>query len=153
MSSVILTTTRGVITLILRADVAPVTAQHAATVMAKVFAGATFYRSDFVIQCGLHGTAKVSPLPNLAVNESTRAGALSNTRGAVAVAHWDKPDCGNSEFFISLQDNLHLDTAFGGYCVFATVRVDDAVSWRTIDAIAAAIPTGEKPVIEKVEIA
>jgi len=30
------------------------------------------------------------------VNESSAPGALSNTRGAVAVAHWDVPDCGDS---------------------------------------------------------
>ena len=57
----------------------------------KLFDGTSFYRSDFVIQMGLHGTGKVNPYPALPVNES---GRLSNTRGTAAVAHWDVPDCG-----------------------------------------------------------
>ena len=57
----------------------------------------------------------------------------------MAVAHWDVPDCGSSEYFISLGDNKHLDSAYGGYCVFARVKLDDAVSWKTIDKIAEAI--------------
>lgn len=62
------------------------------------------------------------------------------------MAHWDVPDCGNSEFFINLGNNSHLDTAYGGYCCFAQVAADDAESWRTIDSIAAAIKGGEKAV-------
>ena len=46
---------------------------------------------------------------------------IPNTRGGVAIAHWDVPDNGNSEFFINLKTNSHLDQAYGGYCVFAEV--------------------------------
>ena len=46
----------------------------------------------------------------------------SNVRGTCSVAHWDVPDCGNTEFFINLKPNPHLDEAYGGYCVFAAVR-------------------------------
>ena len=37
------------------------------------------------------------------------------------------------------QENPHLDTAYGGYCVFAQVQEGDAASYATVDAIAAAI--------------
>jgi cyclophilin family peptidyl-prolyl cis-trans isomerase len=83
-----------------------------------------------------------NPYASLARNES---GKLSNARGTVSVAHWDVPDCGNSEFFINLQDSPHLDKAYGGYCVFA--RVADKPSWTTVDKIAAAIAGGKKAVL------
>lgn len=131
----------GVIVLQLRPDVAPVTVAHISKLVShKLFDATTFYRSDFVIQCGLHGTGKVNPYPALAVNETK----LSNTRGTAAIAHWDVPDCGNAEFFINLGDNAHLDSAYGGYCVFAAVAADDAASWVACDAIAKAIAKGGK---------
>ena len=46
----------------------------------------------------------------------------------------------------------HLDKAYGGYCVFATVAPGDTASWATINAIAAAVPRGENPVITKAEV-
>lgn len=48
-----------------------------------------------------------------------------------------RPDCGNSEFFINLQANTHLDKAYGGYCVFAVA--EGAESEATMDRIAAAV--------------
>ena len=73
---------------------------------------------------------------------------------AAAMAHWDVPDNGNSEWFISLQANPHLDEAYGGYCVFAQVESADAASWKTVDAIATAIAKGGKqPRVEAVELA
>lgn len=153
MSKLVLTTPLGAITLVLRADAAPATVKHvSALVTSGVLSSASFYRSDFVIQFGLHGSQQKSPLPDLAVNEATRAGALSNGKGAAAVAHWDVPDCGNSEYFISLKDNPHLDTAYGGYTVFAMVAPGDAASWATIDAIAKAVPKGDKPRVTRAEI-
>ena len=66
------------------------------------------------------------------MNESQSENALSNDRGTFAVAHWDVPDCGNSEFFINLKHNKHLDTACGGYCVFAKIASDDAKSFSVV---------------------
>ena len=86
--------------------------------------GSSFYRSDFVIQCGLH--PKKCPYANLTVNETKSNVFVSNTRGTAAIAHWDVPDCGNTEFFINLKPNLHLDAAYGGYCVFAEVDGDES---------------------------
>ena len=74
---------------------------------------------------------------------------VSNTRGTAAIAHWDVPDCGNSEFFINLGTNAHLDEAYGGYCVFA--QVEDDASFAIVDAIAAAVKSkGGKVAIEKI---
>lgn len=147
--SLVVTTALGKIILRLRADAAPVTAAHISKLARDgIFGGGSFYRSDFVIQCGLHGTSIKNPHPPLSVNETR----LSNRRGTASVAHWDVPDCGNSEWFINLQDSLHLDSAYGGYCVFAEVAEDDAASWATIRAIAKAIPAGEKPAILRCEV-
>ena len=54
----------------------------------------------------------------------------------------DCQDCGDSEAFINLSDNAHLDAAYGGYCVFARVLETDAASWATVAAIAAAVKKG-----------
>ena len=84
---------------------------------------------------------------DLKVNETHTGPKLSNTRGTAAIAHWDVPDCGNSEFFINLQTNAHLEDAYGGYCVFAEVAPDDAASFAVVDQIAGAIKTKQKVAI------
>lgn len=65
-------------------------------------------------------------------------------------AHFDVPDNGNTEFFINLQHNKHLDKAYGGYCVFAEVNND--ASMQVCQAIAKAIPQGAKPKITSMTI-
>ena len=145
----------GNITLTLRADAAPKTVAHiAALVSDGLYNGCCFYRSDFVIQCGLQTAAGQNvnnPHPDLPVNETAQAPRVSNTRGTCAVAHWDVPDNGNSEWFINLKTNAHLDEAYGGYCVFAQVA-DDA-SFAVVDAIAQAILQGQKPEINSISLA
>ena len=154
MSSVVIATTLGRIFLNLQIGVAPKTVAHfIRLVQSKVLDGTSFYRSDFVIQFGLHGTGRKSSFPPLTVNESTSRGALSNVRGALAVAHWDVPDCGDTEFFISLKENTHLDTAYGGYCVFATISPEDVASWSVVDKIAIAVARKENTRIDTVVIA
>merc|ERR1740121_119631 len=101
---------------------------------------ATFYRSDFVIQCGLYPNPPPASLGNLPVNETASGTKISNTRGTAAIAHFDVPDNGNTEFFINLKANDHLDTVYGGYCVFA--KVADQASFATVDKIAAAVTKG-----------
>lgn len=153
MSRLVLTTPLGEIALALLQDAAPATAAHFARLASTgVLSGSSFYRSDFVIQFGLHGSGRASPHGPLAVNESARPGRVSNVRGTCAVAHWDVPDCGDSEAFISLADNTHLDAAYGGYCVFARVRDDDAASWATIGAIAAAVKKGGNVPVSKAAV-
>ena len=144
-----MTTAEGVINFRLRADAAPDTVQYITKcVHSKLYDGREFYRSDFVIQCGLHGSGVANPHGDLSVNETTRAPMMSNVRGTCSIAHWDVPDCGNTEFFVNLQHNAHLDEAYGGYCVFAEVA-DDA-SFAVVDRIAAAVKGGTHTKILKV---
>ena len=149
-----LETSLGNIELCLRSNSAPKAVEHIKKLVSDgLYNGCCFYRSDFVIQCGLQrqdGSSVKNPYPSLDVNETSLNVRISNKRGTVSVAHWDVPDCGNSEFFINLQENPHLDSAYGGYCVFAEVANRD--SYRVVDAIAAAIPKGEKPLIKKMFI-
>mmetsp|Transcript_4213 Transcript_4213/g.8797 ORF Transcript_4213/g.8797 Transcript_4213/m.8797 type:complete len:155 (+) Transcript_4213:51-515(+) len=135
----------GVIAMRFHAAAAPQTTSYiAALIKSGAYNGKTFYRSDFVIQCGLHPAE--CPVPNLTVNETNLAPKIGNSRGKAAVAHWDTPDCGNSEFFINLQANPHLDEAYGGYCVFAEVA--DKNSYTTVDKIAKAIASGAQQTIK-----
>ena len=61
----------GVIRMKLRPDAAPTTAAYISKLAQDgVYDGCTFYRSDFVIQCGLHGTGKSAP-ENLKINETS----------------------------------------------------------------------------------
>mmetsp|Transcript_92177 Transcript_92177/g.256560 ORF Transcript_92177/g.256560 Transcript_92177/m.256560 type:complete len:151 (+) Transcript_92177:87-539(+) len=127
-------TSCGDISLRLRPDSAPITVDYIVkAVKDGLYNGKQFYRSDFVIQCGLHGSG-VSPPGNLPKNETRFGTLISNTRGTCAIAHWDVPDCGNTEFFVNLQTNAHLDEAYGGYCVFAEVADDP--SFAVVDRIA-----------------
>ncbi len=145
--SLTLTTELGAITLRFLPDAAPTTCEFVKKyVGAKLYDGATFYRSDFVIQCGTHGLNRTNPIGDLPVNETNSGTRRSNTRGTASIAHWDVPDCGNTEFFINLQTNAHLDSAYGGYCVFAEVEQSDSTSFQAVDAIAAAIKGGKKSV-------
>uniref|UniRef100_A0A7S4GCQ1 peptidylprolyl isomerase n=1 Tax=Eutreptiella gymnastica TaxID=73025 RepID=A0A7S4GCQ1_9EUGL len=129
----------------LRPDLAPQTCQYISKIVSDgLYNGCCFYRADFVIQAGLTkatGGNVANPYGRLTVNESKG----HNGRGSVAIAHWDcvegcgtsctkhAPDCGGSEWFINLKDNAHLDTTWGGYCVFAEVA--DGNSMQVVDAI------------------
>ncbi|CAB9501538.1 cis-trans isomerase [Seminavis robusta] len=136
-SSLVLRTDLGEITLRLLPESAPQTVAYVSKLVdSKIYNGTSFYRSDFVIQFGLH--PKKNPHGDMTVNETTYNGVVSNARGTAALAHFDVPDCGSSEVFINLSDNPHLDAAYGGFCVFARVENDPA-SFATVDAIAAAV--------------
>ena len=151
MAALTLRTELGSITLALLPAIAPTTVAHVVRHVAEgLYTGLCFYRSDFVVQFGTFGSAKTSSHAPLAVNESGRG--KSNTRGTLAVAHHDVPDCGSTELFINLGDNRHLDQAYGGYCVLAEVAAADAASWATIAAIAAAVKAGSKPKILAAEV-
>ena len=103
-TSLTMSTSEGDIVLTLRYDSAPITAAYIADAAKQgLYDGKTFYRSDFVIQCGLHPEA--CPLPSLPVNETAQNTFVSNTRGTCAIAHFDVPDNGNCEFFINLGTN------------------------------------------------
>jgi cyclophilin family peptidyl-prolyl cis-trans isomerase len=58
-----------------------------------------------------------------------------------------------AEFFINLGANTHLDTAYGGYCVFAQVEEDDAASFKVVDDIAAAVKSGTNVKVSSMTVA
>ena len=90
-------TEAGAITLRLRPDAAPETVKYILQCVAsRLYDGREFYRSDFVIQFGLHGSGVENPHGNLSVNETSKHAKLSNLRGSCSVAHWDVPDCAHS---------------------------------------------------------
>ena len=79
----------GTIVLMMRPTSSPKTVAHIRSlVSAKLYDGCSFYRSDFVIQCGLHGSKQVNNFPDISANESQNCG-LSNVKGTASVAHFD----------------------------------------------------------------
>jgi cyclophilin family peptidyl-prolyl cis-trans isomerase len=148
-----LKTELGDITLQFRRDAAPETVTYIETLIQqhRLYDGTSFYRSDFVIQCGTYDGLKkledrpINPLDKLHVNETHMHVPILNTRGTASFAHWDVPDCGNTEWFINLRCNTHLDTVYGGYCVFAEI-IDNA-SFKVVDAIADVIASGKKKTV------
>ena len=151
MSRIVIHSECGIIMGELRHDVAPVTVSHILRHFREnLYEGTSFYRSDFVIQFGLFGSGKTSSYPPLNVNESGRG--ASNKRGTFAVAHHDKPDCGSTELFINLEANSHLDSAYGGYAVWAAVNDSDNESWKTIMEIAARVKSGGKVRVLRTEV-
>ena len=146
-------TGQGIIRMAMRPDSAPETVRYISDCVGRsLYNGREFYRSDFVIQCGLHGSGCANPLGDLKVNETNMHERVSNTRGTASIAHWDVPDCGNTEFFINLQNNAHLDTAYGGYCVFAEVKDSDEESFAVVDRIAAEVKSCKHTIITSMHL-
>lgn len=119
-------TTKGVIVLDLYPDQAPETvANFLRLVDSGFYDGLSFHRvvPGFMIQTGGYD-AKLNhrEAPRLVPNESNNA--LSNFRGAVAMARLDDPDSAGSQFFINVRNNAHLDGSAGrpGYTVFGRVE-------------------------------
>ncbi|KAJ1470206.1 hypothetical protein T484DRAFT_1848670 [Baffinella frigidus] len=100
---------------------------------------------------GLYGTDRSHNFGDLPVNEAATGVVLSNTKGTVSIAHHDVPDNGNTEFFINLGSNDHLDTAYGGYCVFAQVADDSSMA--VCEKIAAEVKGGTQTLIHSVTVA
>ena len=72
-------TQEGMIALRLRPDAAPETVDYITKCVASgLYDGREFYRSDFVIQCGLHGSGVANPHGDLTVNEAKRCGAAAS---------------------------------------------------------------------------
>mmetsp|Transcript_25184 Transcript_25184/g.70982 ORF Transcript_25184/g.70982 Transcript_25184/m.70982 type:complete len:150 (+) Transcript_25184:63-512(+) len=140
----------GNINLRLRPDAAPVTCEYIRSAAQQgLYDGKSFYRSDFVIQCGLHGS-DAKPPDDISKNETKEHVIISNTRGTCAIAHHDGEN-GNTEFFINLGANTHLDDAFGGFCVFA--EVNDDASFAVVDLIASEVKAKGRVPISKVVVA
>ncbi len=143
---VIITTSKGDITVELNPAKAPITVKNfLAYVDKKSYDGTIFHRviQDFMIQGGgltpdFHEKATMAPIKNEAGN------GLSNARGTIAMARTPEVDSATSQFFINTVDNPGLDhqnnTLDGfGYCVFGKV----VAGLEVVDAIAK-VPVGIK---------
>jgi cyclophilin family peptidyl-prolyl cis-trans isomerase len=87
-----------------------------ATVVHRVVAGARVEIGGFV-----RGALIEKPTRDPIANEAPNA--LTNVRGAIAMAHGDDPASAAAQFFINLRDNPDLDAseASAGYAVFGRV--------------------------------
>lgn len=120
-----LSTSMGDIDVVLYPDKAPRTvANFLERVDEGFYEGLIFHRvvAGFVIQTGGYDAElNYREPPGNVPNES--ANGLRNTRGTLAMARLTDPDSANTQFFINVKDNGHLDAAAGrpGYAVFGRV--------------------------------
>ncbi|XXK23487.1 peptidylprolyl isomerase [Arenicellales bacterium nBUS_48] len=157
-------TSKGLITLALDAEKAPVTvANFIDYVKSGHFDGTIFHRviPGFVIQGGgMESGMKEKPTQKPIENEADNG--LKNVTGSICMARTNDPHSATSQFFINLKDNQFLDHTEKspqgwGYAVFG--QVTDGMD--VVEAIAA-VQTGnagfhqdvpvEDIVVEKVTI-
>jgi len=122
---VLLETSKGVITLELYPDKAPVTVENfLAYVDSGFYDGTVFHRviPKFMIQGGgftpdMRKKQTRPPIKNEAGN------GLRNSRGTIAMARTQEIDSATSQFFINIADNTFLDHGVRdfGYAVFGSV--------------------------------
>ncbi|MCY3811322.1 MAG: peptidylprolyl isomerase [Gammaproteobacteria bacterium] len=118
-------TSMGMLTVELWPEKAPLTVDNFLKLVNDGFyVGTVFHRviPNFMIQAGGYdaGLAYREP-PRTVVNESAN-GAL-NVRWTIAMARHSDPDSADSQFFINVADNAHLDATPDkpGYTVFGTL--------------------------------
>lgn len=141
---VVLSTTKGDITIELFAEEAPVTVENVLEyVRSGFYEGTVFHRviPRFVIQGG-GLTADMQRKPTRAPIRNEADNGLKNQRGTLSMARTSDPHSATSQFFINLVDNASLDQPPGGgwgYAVFGKV----VAGMEVVDAIAQ-VPTGFK---------
>jgi peptidyl-prolyl cis-trans isomerase B (cyclophilin B) len=126
---VLISTSRGDITVALDAAKAPKTVENFLAYVADGFYdGTIFHRviNGFMIQgggleAGLKPKSTRAPIPNEADN------GLSNETGTIAMARTSDPHSARAQFYINVADNDFLDhvaptDASFGYCVFGRVE-------------------------------
>ena len=140
-AEITLQTTRGDIVITLDPAGAPITAgQFLGLVKTGHYNGAAVYRIEpgFIIQLGDLDQKldyRAPKLPPIELETSTN----KHARGAVALAHAEDPNSGQSTFYIDLDENASLNATTGaapnttGYAVFGHVTAGMDV----VDAIAA----------------
>ena len=131
--SVLLETSAGEIRIRLLPDKAPRTVDNFLQLADDGFYdGLIFHRviANFVIQAGGYDAElNHRKPPRTVANESFNG--LRNRRGTVAMARLSDPNSADAQFFINVNDNVHLDAKAGqpGYTVFGEVTVGmDAVT-------------------------
>ena len=86
--------------------------------------GLVFHRviANFMIQGGGY-TPDLTYKPGPATVDNESFNGVKNTRGTIAMARLDDPDSADTQFFINVKDNPHLDADGGraGYTVFGRV--------------------------------
>lgn len=118
-------TNRGVITLELDAEKAPLTVENfVAYVNSGHYDGTVFHRviQGFMIQGGGFDQ-RLRQKPTRAAIRNEASNGLSNRSGTIAMARTNVPDSATAQFFINLVDNTNLDARPGsaGYAVFGHV--------------------------------
>lgn len=123
---VLLVTTMGNISIELYGDM-PITSKNFENlVRTRVFEGTIFHRvvHDFVIQGG-DASVKGVDVPTIPDELPNKH---SNVRGSVAMAKTSEPNSATSQFYISLKDNLRLDSNYSVFGkVIAGMDVVDAI--------------------------
>jgi cyclophilin family peptidyl-prolyl cis-trans isomerase len=134
-----LETSMGNIDIELLPDKAPKTVENFLTLVDDGFYdGLIFHRvvAGFVIQAGGYDEGmSYRPPPGTVENES--ANRLPNRKYSVAMARLSDPDSADTQFFINVKDNGHLDWQPGrpGYTVFGQVvaGMDVATAIELVD--------------------
>ena len=122
---VAINTNHGVIELELYPELAPLTvANFLELVDAEFYTDLIFHRviANFMIQGGGYNQQmRYIPGPKKVPNESFNG--VKNAKGCVAMARLSDPDSADTQFFINVKDNPHLDASGGqpGYTVFGCV--------------------------------
>ena len=120
-----ITTSFGGIQIELLEEMAPLTVAHFLQLVdSDFYDGLVFHRviENFMIQGGGYTTEyKYVPVGNRVKNES--ANGLRNLPGTVAMARLSDPDSADSQFFLNVAENPHLDATPGnpGYTVFGQI--------------------------------
>ncbi len=128
-------TNLGAFQLELYPEQAPVTVNNFLSLVdEKFYDGLTFHRvaPNFVIQAGGYDAQLNYRMPPRTVpNESFNG--LQNRKGFAAMARLGDPDSADSQFFINVKDNGHLDPRPGmpGYTVFGRV----IAGWSVVEDI------------------
>ncbi|MFP8965300.1 peptidylprolyl isomerase [Pokkaliibacter sp. CJK22405] len=165
MSTVILHTNHGDITIALDHDKAPKTAANfEAYVKDGFYNGVIFHRviDGFMVQGGGFEPGMTQKETNKPIENEADNG-LSNTVGSIAMARTMDPHSASAQFFINVSDNTFLNhrakTMDGwGYCVFGKVTEGMEVV-NKIKAVATTFKGGHQDVpvddviIESAEIA
>ena len=137
--TVVMTTSKGDITLELYPDKAPLTVNNfLAYVDAKFYDGTIFHRviSGFMIQGG-GLSADLKEKPDRAPIKNESGNGLKNARGSIAMAREEALNSATCQFYINHADNFGLDKT--KYAVFGKV----VGGMDVVDAIAA-VPTATR---------
>ena len=152
---VVISTNFGDIQVELNEEAAPKTvANFLKLVDHGFYDGLVFHRviANFMIQGG--GYTKdytYVPAASRVVNESSNG--LRNARGTIAMARLSDPDSADTQFFINVKDNTHLDATPGnpGYTVFGRIvggmEVVDKIELVNTHLRAGMAAVPEEPVI------